>query len=339
MQVLGLDIGGANTKGAVSGLWETTQAFEIWKAPIRLAEVLQAMVADKEPFDCVAVTMTAELADCFETKAKGVDRILSSVEHAFPDTPTYVWQTGGEFVDVQLAREIPLLVAAANWHALATWVGRVVPHGNGILIDIGTTTTDIIPIQDGKPISQGMTDFERLQHQELVYTGVRRTPVCAVATSVSIANESCPLAAEWFANMADVYLLLGYHTPEPNSTDTPNGRPFTRSAAIDRVARQVCCDRTELTEDEILQICTSLSEQQQLQLSQAIEQVVKRLPQVCDQVLLSGAGAFLAQHVLDQSVQFCSVPQTHLATLFGKRSAEAACALAVSHLANEQISF
>ncbi len=337
MQVLGLDIGGANTKAAVNGRWETTQAFEIWKSPDRLAEVLQSMVAGQEPFDCVAVTMTAELADCFETKAEGVDRILSSVEAAFPETPIYVWQTGGEFVEPELAREIPLLVAAANWHALATWVGRVVPQGNAILIDIGTTTTDIIPIQEGKPVSQGMTDFERLKSGELVYTGVRRTPTCAVTTNVSINNESCALAAEWFSNMADVYLVLCHHEPEPANRDTPNNRPFTRAAAMDRIARQVCCDRTELTEDEILQICTSLMDQQQQQISRAINQVVSTMGNSCDQALLSGAGAFLAQNVLNCSEQLGAVKQTHLASLFGERSAEAACALAVAHLATEQI--
>ena len=102
--------------------------------------------------DLFAVTMTAELSDCFRTKAEGVDFILRAVEDVAGTTPVFVWQTGAEFVTPAVAREIPLLVAASNWHALATWVGRLVPESGALLIDIGSTTTDIIPLLDGVPV-------------------------------------------------------------------------------------------------------------------------------------------------------------------------------------------
>ena len=44
----------------------------------------------------------------------------------------------------------------------------MVPTGNSILIDIGTTTSDIIPLTDGRPVPYGLTDRQRLESGELV---------------------------------------------------------------------------------------------------------------------------------------------------------------------------
>ncbi|MEO1993669.1 MAG: hydantoinase/oxoprolinase family protein, partial [Planctomycetaceae bacterium] len=202
MHVLGLDIGGANLKAADSDGQAASRRFAIWQAPEQLAAELSLLIQGlqkRAPFDAIAVTMTAELADCFETKSHGVDHILHAVEKIAGPTPVFVWQTGAEFVTPDVAREFPLLVAAANWHALATFIGRLVPTGNSLLIDIGSTTTDIIPLSDGFPVPRGLTDVERLQSGELIYTGVRRTPIAAVTSAVPFRGSPCPLASELFA--------------------------------------------------------------------------------------------------------------------------------------------
>ncbi|MCA9118530.1 MAG: hypothetical protein KDA79_25890, partial [Planctomycetaceae bacterium] len=134
--------------------------------------------------ELVALTMTAELADCFQTKRDGVEFVIRSVQAAYPDVPVRIWLTSGEFAEPDDAAELPMLVAAANWHALATWAGRAVPTGPGLLVDIGSTTTDVIPLMDGFPQTAGRTDQQRMANSELVYTGTVRTPVCAVVKGV-----------------------------------------------------------------------------------------------------------------------------------------------------------
>ncbi len=114
--------------------------------------------------------------------------MLAAVELPAGAIPVFVWQTTGRFVTPPEAREAPLLVAAANWHALATFVGRLAPEGSALLIDVGTTTTDLIPLKDGVPIPVGRTDRERLQSGELVYSGVKRTPVCALVRDSSLSG-------------------------------------------------------------------------------------------------------------------------------------------------------
>ena len=105
------------------------------------------------------------------------------------------------------ARESPQLAAASNWHALANFVCRFVTSRTGLLIDVGSTTTDVIPLADGRVAARGRNDTERLLSQELVYRGVGRTPICALTDALPLREQLCPIAAEVFATTADAYLL------------------------------------------------------------------------------------------------------------------------------------
>lgn len=341
MNVVGLDIGGANIKAADSDGRSICRGFEIWRQPDRLTEFLHEVLAglsdESRRSDCLAVTMTAELADCFRTKAEGVDGVLKAIEEVAAETPVFVWQTGAEFVTPAVARQIPLLVAAANWHALATFVGRLVPQSTALLIDIGTTTTDIIPLRNGTPIPQGLTDSERLQAGELVYTGVRRTPVCAVAHSVPFRRDLCPVAAELFATTLDVYVTLGDLAENAEDRDTANGEPATLAAAHDRLARMVCCDRTEFSAEDARTAAGHIADAQKRQLADALGRVLVRLKDDCHAVLISGTGSFLAQRLIAECERTRQSEVTLLSQLFTADTSEAACAFAVARLASERV--
>lgn len=334
--IIGLDIGGANLKAAHSDGMCRSRAFPLWKSPDNLADELRSLVADWMPCKALAVSMTGELADCFTTKAEGVDCILKSVEEFAGHADVMVWQTSGEFVAPEVAREFPLLTAAANWHLLATFLGRLTPTGGALLVDIGSTTTDIIPLQAGIPVSQGLTDGERLQSGELVYCGVRRTPLCALADTVSLRGQPIRLSAELFATTLDVYLLLNSIAEDPVDLDTANGRPATREAAYDRLTRMICCDRTEVTTDEAHQIATELSARQVSRIKSAVDDVLCRMSQRCEHVILSGSGCFLAEQIVAEHPVLSTAARTRLDQLLSSDICEAACAFAATRLLEEQ---
>ncbi|MEX0704506.1 MAG: hydantoinase/oxoprolinase family protein [Planctomycetales bacterium] len=335
MHVIGLDVGGANIKAADADGRAVSRPFAIWKGPQRLASALAEALSRFDKADAVAVTMTAELADCFRTKAEGVHAVLLAVEEAARGAAVLVWQTAGEFVPPDVAREIPRLVAAANWHALATWAGRIAPDGAALLLDVGTTTADVIPLLDGAPVSRGLTDVERLQAGELVYTGVRRTPLCAVAHSVPFRDGYCPLAAELFATTLDVHLLLGDIPEDPRDVDTANGRPATVEHARDRLARMLCGDRTEIGDDELERIARFLADVQRRRIAGAVERVLIAQQADCRHAVLSGSGTFLAERVVAGLPRLRGIARTRLADALAPELAEAACAFAVARLAAE----
>ena len=119
-----------------------------------------------------------------------------------------------------------------------------------MLIDIGSTTTDLIPMAHGAVVARGRTDTERLQTGELVYAGVRRTPIHALATELPVRGVPTGLAAELFASTLDVYLTLGDLAPNPTDLSTADGRPATVGAAHDRLARMIGADRESFSTED-----------------------------------------------------------------------------------------
>ncbi|MBP3959480.1 hypothetical protein J8F10_29905 [Gemmata sp. G18] len=239
--ILGLDIGGANLKAATADKRAVSVPFPLWKQPDKLPTALAELVAKFPDVEELAVTMTGELCDCFETKRDGVHAIIAAVRRASGGRAINVWSTDGAFLNSEEAKQNHMKVAAANWHALATFAGQYVPKGRAILVDVGSTTTDIIPIMDGKPVPVGKTDYDRLFSGELVYTGVRRTPVCAILPWLT--------AAELFATTLDVYVMLGNIPEDPNDHDTADSRPATRKYAAARLARMCGADLETIPTD------------------------------------------------------------------------------------------
>jgi len=336
MLVLGLDIGGANLKAATSDGAAADRPFPLWNHPDRLAGELRSLIATFPRPDAIAVTMTGELADCFASKAEGVQAIVAAAAIAAEGLPVRVWNTGGEFLGPEDATELPRLVAAANWHALATFCGRVVPSGPALLIDVGSTTTDVIPLQDGGVAAEGLTDLERLRTGELVYTGATRTPVCALGPTALLDGREIPLAAELFATTKDVYLLSGDLPEDPADLDTADVRPATAPFARSRLSRMVCADPDELGEDPIRELALALAGRQRESIAAAVERVAAGFDGATPHVLLSGSGAFVAERIVAESDRLREAPVTRLGDLFARHVSRSACAFAVARLAAER---
>lgn len=358
MTIVGLDIGGANLKAATAAGEAVTVPFPLWQQPGQLAGALRGLLEQLPAADFLAVTMTGELADCYPNRAEGVRHILEAVEQVTAGRPAAVWQTAGEFVSAETACEFPELTSAANWHALATWAGRIVPAGYGLLLDIGSTTADCILLHDGSPEPRGLTDFERLQTGELVYTGVRRTPVFAVAGEVPLRTGKIPLAAELFATMRDVWLLEGQLAEDAADSDTADGRSATIPAAEARLRRAFCAMDQELSSAELHAAAAFLAAEQQGQLHRAVTRVIEAAgrpfpaepaehadPQaevfaaqncLIGQVLISGSGSFLAARIVETHPLLAEAETLRLDSLAGPAIATAACAYALAQLAAER---
>jgi len=295
--VLGWDIGGVNTKlaavdaGRVIAVREAP--FELQRAPRTLSFLLRRLAADVVgAADVVhAVTMTAELSQMFRTKRDGVCFVLDALEEAFAGAPIRVFTVGGSFITPAHARERALEVGAANWMATAMAVST--HHPDAVLVDIGTTTTDIVPIVAGRVRATGVTDLDRLGTGELLYTGVVRTPVEAVVRHVNARGARVAVSAEGFALTGDVHVWRGDLAEAEYDAPTPDGRPATREFAGERLRRVVCADRDMLCDDEVSAIAACVAQRQIEQVAEAIRSVVRAHPALACAVV-TGRGAFLA---------------------------------------------
>jgi (4-(4-[2-(gamma-L-glutamylamino)ethyl]phenoxymethyl)furan-2-yl)methanamine synthase len=328
---IGWDIGGVNTKVAriESGtvLHARSHPYEIQRDPLTLAPLLRSLAnAIGAPADDHhAVTMTAELSQMFRTKREGVAFVLDAVRKAFPSASLHLFTVDGRFVSPADALSAPLAVAASNWAATASIVA--LDHPNALLIDIGTTTTDIIPIVHGRVAALGTTDPARLASGELVYTGALRTPVEAIAQHVPFGASLAAVSAESFALVGDVHVWRGDLAPDDYSVTAPDGRPASRDYAGERIARVVCADREMLDDQEISAIADAVADAQVAHICRAVARVRER-HQMLRTAVVTGLGSFIAT----RAARRAGLSVIHLGDALGADGARCAPAAAVALL-------
>ncbi len=335
--IIGWDVGGANVKAArIEGgngpreLQVVERALPLWRETKRLPSVLAEAADALGPAPTMAVTMTAELADCFATKREGVGSVLNAFGDAFPWIEPWVYGTDGAFRLASVARQQPFRVAAANWMASATVVSRLFP--DALFIDVGSTTTDIIPIVGGRVVARGKTDPARLRSGELVYTGALRTPICAIVRSVLLRGRRCRVAAEHFAITADAHLWRGALAEADYTCETPDGRGRSRMEAGGRLARMVCADLEMLGADSISEIATHVARCQVDQIAHGIRQVMRRLAARSPRhAVVAGQGAFIAREAASDA----GLVTMDLANALGAAAARAVPAAAVAYLLDD----
>jgi len=275
--MIGIDVGGANLK-VVDENGVHIHYCPLWTgAPI--IDLLQQYAKGRD--DDAAVVMSGELADCFKDKLQGITFIAGAVRQVFPAARFY--GTDAEFHQ----GPVPAL-AAANWLASADYLREKYP--GAVLLDVGSTTADIIPLSRFSSLL-GLTDLVRLQKGYLVYTGMLRTPVAALLSTVNLYGTQTPVSTEYFAASADVHLVLGHITPGEYSCDTPDRKEKTRDASMRRLARVVCSDLEEIGQDGAIAISRAFWDRQRSLIGETVARVKQESG--ASSVIVAGIGAGL----------------------------------------------
>ena len=339
MKVLGLDIGGANLKAAGPDGRVVSQPVAVWREPGALAGAIARILGQFGSLDRMAATMTAELCDCFETKRDGVLFILGSIEEAArsaqPDTRLGVFVLDGVIVPLEEVRRRPLDAAAANWLALGMWAARLLPPGRGVVADLGSTTLDLVPVEDRKVLTGPRTDAERLRTGQLVYTGVRRTPLYALTEKLFCGGEPARVVPELFATALDVYLSTGDLAEDDGTSGadlhTADGRAATRDRARDRLARAVCADRETFSAEDAENSARAVKLLHSMSVARSLETLQRRLGGPPAAAVIAGEGEFLLVEAVREAWKRCEI--ISLAKSFGPPASLAACAWALREIA------
>jgi (4-(4-[2-(gamma-L-glutamylamino)ethyl]phenoxymethyl)furan-2-yl)methanamine synthase len=243
--VIGWDIGGVHLKAARAEDGRVTKVVQ-YASPLRSGaeRLLQAFAEAKKDLgraDRDVITMTGELADTFSSRIEGVKHLADLAASELGSVLIYAGPAG--CVRPEDVRKHYTDIASANWHACATLIARKCQHA--LLIDLGSTTTDIVPIAYGKTIARGYTDVQRLAAGELVYTGIVRGFVMATADRAPFRGAWTPLINENFATMADVHRILGTLPPDVDLMPAADGRPKTIDSSRSRLARMLGTDASD----------------------------------------------------------------------------------------------
>lgn len=297
--VIGWDLGGVHVKAALvrGGRVEAVvQApCRLWRGLPALDETMAQLPDWARAEADHAVTMTGELTDCFADRTDGVARLSAWAAAHLPGSVRIYGGRAG-FLAPAAARGSALDVASANWHATAALTGRHV--GNALLVDIGSTTADLIPLVDGRPAASGYSDAERLETGELVYSGVVRTPVLALTDRAPFKGRRTALMAETFATTADVYRLTGDLPEGADQQHSADMKGKSLAESETRLARMIGRDLAEGTSADWRALAAHVAECQMRPLHDAAAILLSRGDMGADAPLVvCGAGRFLAERL------------------------------------------
>lgn len=295
--VLGWDLGGVHVKVAAVAqgrLKAVTQApYQLRQGLAVLDGAFAALPAWARQARRHAVTMTGELSALFDDRTAGVAALTDwATRHCQGDIAIYGGRVG--FLPPHHAAGHAVDVASANWHATAAFVASRLP--NALLVDIGSTTSDLIPVEQGRITGIGYTDAERLASGELVYAGVVRTPLMSLAEKLPFQGRDVALVAEHFATIADVHRLLGTLPEEADQHDTADGRDKSLASSRARLARIVGQDADDAPDHVWSELAAHFAELQLRRLHDAAVRILSRRKAAARPPLVGcGVGRFAVQ--------------------------------------------
>lgn len=306
-RVLGWDVGGAHLKAC---LLENGQVVDVaqWACPLwqGLQQLDAAMASARSRWAHAltaphAVTMTGEMTDLFNSRADGVQRITDALQCALPgpvrvyagpshDSALAAWAAPHE------AGERWAQIASANWMATAQHAAAVL--GDGVLIDIGSTTTDLIAFASGRIRSSSRSDRDRLASGELVYQGVVRTPLCALTQRITLQGQHLNVMNEFFASSADVYRLTGELPTEHDLYPAADNAAKTPEATRRRLARMVGCELGDASTHDWDELARQWRSAQVRSVADSLQRVLRQASHPWPlKIVSAGCGDFLVPDI------------------------------------------
>ncbi|MES9941445.1 MAG: hydantoinase/oxoprolinase family protein [Candidatus Thiodiazotropha sp. 6PLUC2] len=341
--ILGWDLGGAHTKAALvnqhGGVDAVLQiACPLWQGLENLHSSIDEVLNQVGENIGLkhAVTMTGELVDLFPDRESGVNALIDSMSHRFAGADLAIFGGMSGFLDHQAAKVNTNQVASANWLATASWAANRLPEG--LLIDMGSTTTDLIPFADKRLLVSGYSDHQRLVEQTMIYTGVVRTPLMAIADKVPFAGEWVGLMAEHFATTADIYRLNGDLPDDADLLPSADGGEKSCQGSTRRLARMLGLDADASDTAGWRSVSEFIAEKQLRLVQDACERHLSA-PGLSTDAPLIGAGA--GRFMIEKISRRLNRPYLGIESLFSceqeiqTKVAECAPAVAVASLAME----
>ena len=311
--VIGWDVGGAHLKACwlrsgrvrdvaqwACPLWQGLEHLDAALAQAR-ARWPEVLTGDRATGTPSAVTMSGEMVDLFADRADGVRLISQTLTSRLPG-PVQLYAGPQRWVGPAQAVAHWPSIASANW--LASAQHAAVRLGRGLLIDIGSTTTDVIAFDRAHPghvLGGSVSDRDRLASGELVYQGVVRTPLCALAPRTVFQGQTLNVMNEWFATTADVYRLTDELDPAHDQQPTADGADKSLPATRARLARLVGCDAQDGTEADWQAFAQAWRAAQCAEIASQVQRVLARHGRTranAGRVVAAGCGAFLVPAVL-----------------------------------------
>lgn len=204
---LGLDIGGAHIKIAVMSTSESGRTWQVDCIPVRadkfaasLDQILSMLVGEH----LVDVTIASQTACLlYDDIHQGTTTIMQTLARYSTRNPTLAVDVCGNLYPINNVAQAPERFVCSNVAVTASLVAKLC--SNALVLDMGSTSTDLIPIVDGT--FEELLPTARLLSSAVLYLGVIRTPLQAVVSHLPYQGELLPVVGETIAAVADALVL------------------------------------------------------------------------------------------------------------------------------------
>ena len=299
MKIIGWDIGGAHIKVAEIDFkkkkTKTEQIYSpIWKNINNLKKSIKLIKKKFKKSDYHAITMTAELSDIFLNRMHGSKYIVKLSSKILEEKKIFFYSKKN-FIKKKVALKNASSLNSLNWHATANFISNFFP--NCILVDIGSTTTDIIPIKNKKIIAKGNNDNQRLKANELIYLGVLRSPIHAVEKKKNLIYEN-------FANLSDVYRVLNKIPKKLDLLPTQDNKSKNKHDSARRIARIFGKDYKKTDFLKWKKIASQIEKKQKKILKKSVNKIEKRNFKKKIPIIGAGVGEFLLHDIFKKKNYF-----------------------------------
>lgn len=302
--IVGWDIGGAHVKACLLQRGAVIDAAQ-WPCPLwqGVEHLHRAFAAARQRWPVLheadhAVTMTGEMVDLFADREDGVQRIAAALAQTFAPGRLHFFAGDAGWCGHDRVAAQWRHIASANWLATALHTAMRCAEHDAVLIDIGSTTTDIVALRRGRVLTRARTDAERLASGELVYAGVVRTPLCALAQRIAWRGSDFNVMNEFFATAADVYRTTGELDAAHDQAASADGAAKDSRATRQRLARMIGLDARDGTADDWLAFAREWKRHQLNALRIELARV-KQLHDLADgtPLISAGCGDFLVREL------------------------------------------
>ncbi len=248
IKFLGIDIGGAHIK--LVGLDEKKELifvdylkFYFWKEEKSINKIFNYINSKSNKNTLSGITMTAELCDIFKNRVDGFRKIYNYCKKL---KNNYFFYTKSKKI---FEKKNYSAIVSMNWHS----IGRLLEkkYKNAIIVDFGSTTTDIICIKNYVIQNKNFDDFSRINSSELVYTGLTRTPIFAINSKVKINGKNFEIIPEFFSDMSDVYRINSILKKEFDIDETADGKKRSKFLSYSRLSRNFGLDHKKSNQNLI----------------------------------------------------------------------------------------
>jgi probable H4MPT-linked C1 transfer pathway protein len=300
--IFGVDIGGVNTKitavDQVDGsLRVKSESFKFDKK----TEMIEKIVIFIHHPDMIVITQTISVCRRFFSSAKeGTDYIIDLTERLFGDKVRYLGLSYRLHTPAE-AREHYLNVACRNWVATCYLASPYLNlFENGLVLDCGTNSTDIVPVLNSTPVTLDDCDrgYTRIKTGELLWSGLYSTYLHWISNTIFLDGEEFLIKPTTRAMIFDAYVVLGIISPEETAIN------MSFESCVDRMLDTIGADRELLTANDAKKIAQFFVEKQREKTKMAIEKVLsgvnKKYKTNLKVAAVAGAGKDIILHkILD----------------------------------------